>query len=196
MGEYTHHIVKRMYARIPLDRIGVLIGERGEVKRELERRTRTRISIDSSNGTVVIEPEDPDVTPLNLLKARDFINAISYGFSPERAFRILEPDQTLVVIDLKEYFGDRPNHIQRVKGRVIGEKGKTRRIIEEVTGVYLSIHENYIAIIGEYEETTVAREAVEMLIRGQQHSTVYKFLDREIRKVKRDKALRLWEKPF
>jgi len=189
-------VTSRMYSRVPLERLGVLIGEDGKVKRELELRTRTRISIDSRDGTVIIEPEHPDVPPINLLKAKDFIAAISYGFNPERAFRLLDHDQTLIVIDLKEYLGDKPNHIQRVKGRIIGEKGKTRRVIEESTGVYMSIHDHYIAIIGDYEQANVAREAVEMLIRGRQHSTVYRFLEREMRKIKRAKAFDLWERTF
>ena len=183
----------RLYAKVPLDRLGVLIGERGSVKRELERRTNTRITVDSESGMVIIEPEAPNVPPINLLKARDFILAISYGFNPERAFRVLEPEVQLIVIDLKEYVGDSPNHLTRVKGRIIGEKGKTRRIIEEITGVDISIYENYIAIIGDYEESTIAREAIEMLIRGQQHSTVYKFLEREMRKLRRKRAFKLWE---
>ena len=186
--------VHRMYTKVPLERLGVLIGEGGKVKRELELRTRTKISIDSRDGTVIIEAEHPDVPPINLLKAKDFITAISYGFNPDKAFRVLDPDQMLVVIDLKEYVGDKPHHIQRILGRIIGEKGKTKRTIEEYTGVYLSIHDHYVAIIGDYEQASIARQAIEMLIQGRQHSTVYKFLEREMRKLRRVKAVELWER--
>jgi len=190
--------VTKIYAKIPLDRIGVLIGKEGGIKRELMKRTRTKVTIDSVNGTVIIEPEAPDVNPINILKARDFVLAISYGFSPERAFRVLGEDQTLVVMDLKSYVGDKPNHLARIKARLIGEHGKARRIIEEMTDTYISISNTYVAIIGDYERANVAREAIEMLIRGQRHASVYRFLERAMREIRRKEALELWRtfKPY
>lgn len=185
--------ITRLYCRVPLDRVGVLIGENGQVIRDLMRRTMTIIRVDSQNGTVVIEPESPNVPPINLLKAQDFIKAIAYGFSPERALRILDEDQILLVIDLKQKVGPSPNHITRVKGRIIGEKGKARKIIEEMTGTYISVYDTYVAIIGDYESATAAREAIEMLIEGRQHTTVYRYLERIMRQIKRRKITKLWE---
>ncbi len=190
--------VTKIYTKVPLDRVGVLIGKEGEIKRELMKRTRTKITVDSVNGTVIIEPEAPDVNPINVLKARDFVLAVAYGFSPERAFKVLGEDQTLIVIDLKSYVGDKPNHLARVKARLIGEHGKARRIIEEMTDTYISISDTYVAIIGDYERASVAREAIEMLIRGQRHASVYRFLERAMREIKRREALELWKtfKPY
>ena len=185
--------ITRLYCRVPLDRVGVLIGENGQVIRDLMRRTMTIIRVDSQNGTVVIEPESPNVLPINLLKAQDFIKAIAYGFSPERALRVLDEDQILLVIDLKQKVGPSPNHITRVKGRIIGEKGKARKIIEEMTGTYISVYDTYVAIIGDYESATAAREAIEMLIEGRQHATVYRYLERVMRQIKRRKITKLWE---
>ncbi|MEM1856188.1 MAG: hypothetical protein QXG70_04375, partial [Candidatus Methanomethylicaceae archaeon] len=71
-------------------------------------------------------------------------------------------------------------------------KGKTRKMIEELTDTYISIYGHTVSIIGGYEEVRVAREAIEMLIRGMQHGTVYRFLDRKHSELKR-KALSLWE---
>ncbi|WP_048192371.1 KH domain-containing protein [Pyrolobus fumarii] len=184
----------RLYERVPLDRIGVLIGECGKVKEEVMKRTRTRITVDSKNGTVIIEPESPDVPPYMVMKAREFVRAVAYGFSPERAMRVLDEDQVLIVIDLKQYVGDAPNHLQRIKGRIIGEQGRARRTIEEMTGTYISVYDSYVAIIGDYESAQAAREAIEMLIEGRQHSTVYRFLEREMWKLKRSRMTQLWYK--
>ncbi len=188
--------VLRLYEKIPLDRIGVLIGDRGRVKLEVMRKTRTRIYVDSSNGTVIIEPEASDVSPYMVMKARDFVRAIAYGFSPEKAMRIIDEDAVLAVIDLHQYVGDAPNHLQRVKGRIIGEKGKARRSIEEMTGTNISVYDHYVAIIGDYESAQVAKEAIEMLIQGRQHSTVYRFIEREMYKIKTARMRELWEKPW
>ncbi len=186
--------VLRLYEKVPLDRIGVLIGEGGKVKEEVMRRTRTRITVDSKNGTVIIEPESPDVPPYMVMKARDFVRAIAYGFSPERAMRVLDEDQVLIVIDLKQIVGDAPNHLQRIKGRIIGEQGRARRTIEEMTGTYISVYDTYVAIIGDYESAQAAREAIEMLIEGRQHSTVYRFLERVMWRIKRSQMTQLWYK--
>jgi len=188
--------VFRVYARVPIDRIGVLIGEGGRVKQELARRTRTKILIDSGSGMVIIEPEAPDVPPYMVMKAQEVVKAIAYGFSPEKAFRLLDEDQVFMLIDLKQLVGDAPNHLQRIKGRIIGEKGRARRTIEEMTGTYISVYRTYVGIIGDYESAQAAREAVEMLIRGRQHSTVYRYLERVMSRIKRDRWTRLWRTGF
>ena len=188
--------VTKLYVRVPIDRIGVLIGEKGEVKHEIEKRTQTKISVNSNDGTVIIEPETQYVPPINLLKAREVVRAIGLGFSPEKAFKLLEDDYVLIVIDLKQYIGDSPNHLSRVKGRIIGEKGKARKTIEEMTNTFISVYDTYVAIIGDYESATIAREAIEMLIQGRQHSTVYRYLDKVIYSLKRRRMLSLWRDTY
>lgn len=190
-GKLTMGVTK-LYERVPLDRIGVLIGHNGEVKREIMNRTRTKITIDSSTGTVIIEPASPNTSALELMKARDIVRAIAYGFSPERAFRLLDEDQILIIMDLKQYIGDKPNHLQRVLGRIIGEGGKARRIIEEMTGTYISIYKTYVAIIGDYESANIAKNAIELLIEGRRHGTVYKYIERETYGLKRRRMRELW----
>lgn len=186
----------RLYLKVSLDRIGVLIGEGGKVKREIEKRTRTRIHVSSSDGTVVIEPEAPDVSPYNLLKAQEVVKAIGLGFNPDKALKLLGEDQVLIVIDLKQYIGDSPNHLARIKGRIIGEKGKARKTIEEMTSTYISVYDTFVAIIGDYESANVAREAIEMLIQGRQHSTVYKYIDKVMYGIKRRRLTNLWVKKY
>jgi len=186
----------KLYLRIPVNRIGALIGEGGKVLKELEARTGTRVTVDSANGSVTIEPVAPTTRIDKLLKARDFIRAVAAGFSPERAWRLLEEDQTLVIIDLKEVVGDSPNHLARVKGRLIGERGKARRNIEQMTGTYINIGEDKVAIIGDYESAQVAREAIEMLIQGRKHSTVYRYIDRLMREIKRRRMTEYWRHDF
>ncbi|MEM4452229.1 MAG: KH domain-containing protein, partial [Thermosphaera sp.] len=171
--------VTRLYEKLPLDRIGVLIGDDGRVKKEIEVKTRTSITIDSNTGGVVIEPALPTTSALELMKARDIVKAIAYGFSPDRAMRLLDEDQVLIVIDVRQYVGDKPNHVARVLGRIIGEDGKARRTLEEMTGAYISVYEPYVAIIGDYETANIAKTAVEMLIQGRRHSSVYKYVENE-----------------
>ncbi|MEM0003747.1 MAG: KH domain-containing protein [Desulfurococcaceae archaeon] len=186
--------VTRLYEKIPLERVGVLLGNNGAVKKEIEEKTRTILTIDSNTGSVIIEPAFPNTTALELMKAQNIVRAIGYGFSPERAFRLLEDDQVLEVIDVRQYVGDKPNHLKRVLGRVIGEEGKARRNLEELTGTYISIYGPYVAIIGDYETANIAKKAIEMLVEGRMHSTVYRYIDREMFTLRRKRMTELWRK--
>ena len=186
-----------LHVRIPMERVGVLIGPNGFVKKEIEQALGVRLAIDSRTGDVEITLEEGNPDPSNLLRARDVVLAIGRGFSPERAFRLLrEEDAILRIIDLREIFGRSKSDIIRVKGRIIGREGKTRRIIEELTGAYVSVYGHTVAIIGGIEQAQIAEEAIQMLIDGRMHSTVYRFLHRKKREMKRRRALELWERPF
>ena len=131
--------------------------------------------------------------PSYLFKARDIVLAIGRGFSPQRAFRLLQDeDAMLTIINLRDIFGKSKSDIRRVKGRIIGKEGKTRRIIEECTDSYVSVYGHTISIIGGVEQSEIAREAINMLIKGNQHATVYRFLQRKRGELKR-RELELWE---
>jgi ribosomal RNA assembly protein len=96
------------------------------------------------------------------------------------------------VIDLREIIGDSYADLNRIKGRIIGKNGKTRNIIEETTTVKLSIYGHTVSLIGDIDSVEVAREAIFMLIKGRQHQTVYQYLHRKRRMLKR-KEMEIWE---
>ncbi len=182
----------KIYVKVPPERLGSVIGEKGSVKKQIMDATGTRISIDTENGMVIIEPEVDGVPPINLMKAGEIIKAIAYGFPPEKAMRLLEEDQILVIVNLKDYVGDSQNHLTRVKARIIGEKGRARKTLEEMTGTYINVGDYIVAIIGDYERAMAAKKAIEMLVEGRMHSTVYRHLERVLREIKRREHLRLW----
>jgi ribosomal RNA assembly protein len=183
----------RMTAMIPKDRVGVLVGLGGVVKSTIEERLFVDLKIDSPSGAVEIgvKPNAPD--PSGALQAKDIVLAIGRGFSPERAFRLFNEETTLDIIDLHDFFGKNEAEIRRVDGRIIGREGKTRRIFEELTGAAISVSGHTVSIIGNYEAVSMAKDALEKLIKGRQHGTVYKFLRRRRQEIKKEKALALWE---
>jgi ribosomal RNA assembly protein len=166
-----------LYARIPADRIGVLIGPDGSTKEQLQEATGTEIVVDSETGEVTID-ESSARDPVLALKARDIVHAMARGFSEERAFHLLDEDAYLEVLDVKD-FAHTKARIAQVRARLIGTRGKTRRIIEELTGVDVSVWGHTVALIGGSFEMAIAREAVLMLLRGSEHKTVYRFLERK-----------------
>ncbi|MCD6593612.1 RNA-processing protein [Candidatus Bathyarchaeota archaeon] len=183
----------QLFVKIPRERIGVLIGPNGETKREIEENLNVRLEVNSGSGDVTINLNEDSNDPFQLFRARDIVLAIGRGFSPQRAFRLLRnEDDILTIIDLREIFGKNKSDIKRVKGRIIGKDGKTRRIIEESTETYISVYGHTVSIIGGVEGSRIAREAIDMLIRGSQHATVYRFLQRKRHELKK-RELELWE---
>ncbi len=177
-----------LYARIPQDRVGVLIGPEGDTKKRLEKRTGTHVEVDSASGEVSID-EAGASDPVMALKTRDVVQAIGRGFSAERAFRLLEEDVFLEVLDIKDFARSKAR-LEQIRARVIGTRGKTRRIIEELTSVDMSVLGHTVALVGPTFEMAIAREAVVMLLRGSEHRTVYRFLERKRAEIK------AWQKGF
>ena len=183
------------FLKIPRERIGALIGPDGHVKQNVEKRLSVELQVESETGGVTIKlmptAEDPSV----LFRAKEVVTAIGRGFSPERAFRLIEDDDTVLeVIDLREVVGKSQSDMKRLKGRIIGKEGKTRRTIEELTEANVSVFGHTISIIGNMDQAEAAKEAIRMLLRGSLHKTVYRFLHRKRRELKK-KKMELWETP-
>jgi len=185
----------RISITIPLERMGVLIGTEGATKSKIENAFKVHLLIQSQSGVVEIVPREDSEDPTTILRARDVVLAIARGFSPERGLELVDDDIVLDIIDLREMFGKNERDISRLKGRVIGREGKIRRLIEEMTDAKVSVYGHTISILGEYETVTAAREAIELLLKGKQHSTVYKLLRKIKRESKKRETLELWEKP-
>ncbi len=183
----------KAYIKIPGDRIGALVGPEGSVKATIEQKLSIGLLIDSQNGTVQItlppNAEDPTV----LFRANEVVTAIGRGFAPNHAFRLLDDDDTVFeVINLRETVGRSQSDLKRLKGRVIGKEGKTRRIIEELSGANISVYGHTISIIGHADQAAIAGEAVRMLLRGSLHGTIYRFLHKKRKELKKER-LQLWE---
>ncbi len=154
---------------VPQDRIGVF---NKKVHDDLKKKIGIELKVEGNS--VFVEGES-----LNELIARNFVKAVARGFSPQRAHRLLEEeDAQLEIIDIGEMSDKRA---KIVKSRIIGTSGKTRNYIEECTGAVVSVYGNTVSIIGNFEETQNARQAVDMLINGSMHKTVYRFLE-QVRK--------------
>ena len=174
-----------LFVRIADDRVGAVIGTAGSTRLEIERRTGTQLSIDAEAGEVTVTAPDT-ADPLGALQARDIVVAIGRGFSPARAFRLLNDDTYLGLIDIKSVTGRREKDaLWRVRSRLIGTDGKARKRIEELSGCSMSVYRNTVALIGKEPELERGTRAVELLLRGSEHSVVFRMLAR----LRREEAL-------
>lgn len=173
--------------RIPKTRIAVIIGKEGTVKKEIEESTKTALKIDSKEGEVFIYGDDA----LGLYIAREIIKAIGRGFNPDIAKLLLRQDYIFETMQVVDFTGKSRDSLIRLKGRVIGKEGKSRKLIEQLTDTYISVFGKTVSIIGKSENAMFARQAVEYLLKGSTHSSVYQWLERKRAQIKKKEILEL-----
>jgi ribosomal RNA assembly protein len=182
------------FVRIPKERVGVLVGPDGKVKQYIEEKLCVKLEVESEQGEVNLSLMESAEDPSMLFKARDVVTAIGRGFAPEQAFRLIRDEEAILdVVDLREIFGRSESDIKRIKGRIIGMEGKTRKIIEDLSGADVVVYGHTVGVIGTFEQANIARTAVQMLIDGCQHHSVYKYLAKKRHEMKKER-LELWKK--
>jgi ribosomal RNA assembly protein len=151
---------------VPRDRVKILRDQavNGRIKRELD------VKMIFEDNSISIEGEG-----LNLFQAKMIVKAIGRGFSPENAFRMFKDEESLETIELNQF---NENRLKIVKSRLIGTGGKTWKMMEAFSGCSISVYGKTVSMIGTYEQLNIAREAIQMIIRGSTHSKVYGFLYR------------------
>lgn len=173
------------YLKIPKERVGVLIGKEGATKAHIESLTKIELDIESETGSIAISPTDETEDPLAVWKARYIVKAIGRGFSPETALKLLDDEIILEIINLPDFVGKSKKAVMRQKGRIIGREGRTKEIIKEMTNVDISIYGKTVSLIGDMERIQVAKEAVQMILDGVRHKSVYAFLEKKKNELKR-----------
>ena len=177
--------------RIPNDRIAVLIGKSGNVKSKIETMCYVSLDIDGDMGEVFIKSRG-DVEKIQPFKAMEIVTAIGRGFSPENAMTLLDGENTLHVMDLREFAGKSNANVERIKGRIIGEGGRARRNMENLSGTHISVYGRTVSIIGDASKLRLIVDAISSISSGSMHGAVYDKLESANRRTKQEK-MQLWE---
>ena len=178
--------------RIPVARVGVLIGRSGSVKSRIESACSVRLDIDGGTGEVVVEAGGGDVERIRPFKAVEVVTAIGRGFSPDNAMRLLRGDNALHVLDLREFGAKSRNRVERIKGRLIGEGGRARKNMENLSGTTISVYGRTVSAIGSPRNLRLAVDALSSLSEGSMHGSVYGRLESARRREKMER-MKLWE---
>ena len=146
---------------------------------KLARITKNRKKLEEILNVIIIhrgtevyidgEPEDEYV-------AEKVINALNFGFPFSVAIEIKKEDLMFEVLNIKHYTNQK--NLARVRGRIIGAKGKTIKIISELSNCYLEIKDNKVGIIGEPEFIKNAQEAIISIAKGTKQANVYNYLEK------------------
>ncbi len=171
----------KTYLIVPKDRIGVLIGKSGKVREKIEKLTGVKLDINSKTGEVDILYDENSAE--NALKAKNIVQAIARGFSPENALLLASDDYYLVTVNIQDIVGKSRNALIRQRARVIGTQGKARKMFETLTGTKVSIYGKTVSIIGPLENVEIAKEGIVMLLNGTPHGDVYKHIQRRMQNI-------------
>ncbi len=160
--------------RIPKERVAVLIGQKGSFKKSLQEKLNVELKIDSKEGIVEISSEDG----LSNYTAKNIIFVIGRGLTPEEALQLLNEKNNAEVINIKDFTGSSKKQQGRVKGRLIGEEGKVRKLLEKLTETKIVIYGKTVTIIGLIKNVELAKRSVLKLISGAPHGHVYAMIER------------------
>tara|TARA_A100001037_G_scaffold297810_1_gene320373 strand:- start:1868 stop:2596 length:729 start_codon:yes stop_codon:yes gene_type:complete len=172
-----------LLARVPKNRIAVLIGKGGQTRKMLEEISGAELDIDSQTGEVMAEwKEEPD--PVVRMKMPDVVLAIGRGLAPSRAIQLIQDDVFLRMYDIREWVGRQPNQTRRMRSRLIGRNGRIRSLIEEISNCEMAIHGSTVLVIGDRDGITLAGPAIEGILRGSEHSTILHGLEQDRKRMR------------
>eukprot|EP00300_Choanocystis_sp_HF-7_P030912 c39924_g1_i1.p1 GENE.c39924_g1_i1~~c39924_g1_i1.p1 ORF type:complete len:239 (-),score=60.62 c39924_g1_i1:62-778(-) len=171
LTEGTHEF-RRL--NIPAHRMNPLRDVFAEVSEVVTQRMQLQIRVNTKLKCVEIRTCEATEFEGALQKATDYVKAFLLGFELADAAALLRLDDiyidTFEVADVKALAGD---HKSRAIGRIAGKGGKTKFTIENATKTRLVVADQYIHIMGSFNNIKVARRAVCSLIMGTPPSKVY-----------------------
>lgn len=137
---------------------------------KLEKLLNVKISFSGRNISLEGSTIDEYITS-------NIIEALSLGFTTEQALLLREEEFILEKINIRDL--TKRHDLRVIKARIIGTRGKTKNILEDLSDCFICLHENSVGIIGRAEEIKKAIRALTSLIHGSKQAKVYSYLERE-----------------
>lgn len=176
--------------RIPADRVGALIGRAGKAKASIESACSVRLHI-RTDGEVSISASG-DAGKVLPFKAAEIVTAVGRGFSPEAALRLVRGENTLHVMDLRQFGARTGAQLARIRARLIGREGKARRNVENLSNTAVCIYGRTVSVIGSDASLRMAVDALSSLSQGSMHGSVYGRME-SVKRKKKMGRFQLWE---
>jgi len=168
----VHEDVRRV--PVPPHRFSPLKAQWVELYEPLVKELKLQVRMNLKNRVVELKSSKFTEDPGALQKGSEFIRAFTLGFQVKDAVALLRLDDLFIesfeVTDVKTLKGD---HLSRAIGRIAGKDGKTKFTIENATKTRVVLADSKIHILGSYQNTKLARDAICSLILGAPPGKIY-----------------------
>jgi len=155
-----------------------VLGKKQQNKKRIENVMNVVLEIKGEEITIKSKKKDSVAEYLT----SEILGALSTGFDFDSAIKLRDENYVFKEINLKNRV--KASRLETVKARIIGTKGKTKKVIEGLTGCSIVLADSTVSIIGTLDNVEVADKAIESLIRGSPHSVVYNYLEKSKAKLK------------
>ncbi len=145
-------------------------------KEKLEKSLKCKISFRGKNVSI-------SGTAVDEYVASQVIDALNLGFKVPQTLLLCNENFVFEKIHIKDL--TKRHDLSRIRGRIIGTRGKTKEIIENLSDCFISLHENTVGIIGSAENIEKAIQAIKSIIQGKKQGKVYNYLEKERTKSKK-----------
>ena len=142
-------------------------------KRRIEREMQIQIK---NKGKIIFVNGKAE----NEFIAIKILEAVNLGFSLHEALKLKEDNILLHIINIKDI--TKRHDLERVRGRIIGTRGKTLQTLKNLTDCSFSLSFNQVGIIGDVEEIKDAIDALTLIIQGSKQGNVYGRLEKQRKK--------------
>jgi len=138
-------------------------------KEELEIKLKVKIEVKGTNLSI-------SGSEIDEYFAERVLRALDFPFLLDDALILVNEDYLFEVLNIKDHTYRKDLNV--IKGRLIGTKGKTLRVLKELSNCEIAVKDNRVAIIGKAESIKEAEQAVISMIQGSKQGNVYSYLEK------------------
>jgi ribosomal RNA assembly protein len=110
--------------------------------------------------------------------AKNAVTAFNRGFDSAISSLLLDDSYDIAVVNINDYTRSKKRQME-LKGRVIGSRGMIKKRLMKETSCYIKIQGKTISIVGHVERIGMAQGAIEMILNGAKHDSVFISIDRK-----------------
>jgi ribosomal RNA assembly protein len=116
-------------------------------------------TLDLINGSMHVKTNRRTFDPAAILNARDLIKLLARSVPAPQAVRIMEDGVACDVIKIRSLVGNKERFVKR-RQRILGPEGSTLKALELLTGTYILVQGNTVAVMGPYKGLKEVRRVI------------------------------------